>query len=91
MGYVEHDALGALYREAAVVAVPSRYEGFGLPLAEAMAAGTPVVCSDRSSLPEVAGGAALLVDPDDEAALAAALARVLNDRTLAAGPGEASG
>jgi len=84
VGYVEHNALAALYRDATVVAVPSRYEGFGLPLAEAMAAGTPVVCSDRSSLPEVAGGAALLVDPDDEPAMAAALGRVLNDGGLAA-------
>ena len=66
-----------------LVAVPSRYEGFGLPLAEAMAAGTPVVCSDRACLPEVAGGAALMVDPDDPAAFAAAMARVLDCPGLA--------
>lgn len=84
-GYVGARELAGLYAAAAAVAVPSRFEGFGLPLAEAMAAGAPVVCSDRASLPEVAGGAALLVDPDDEAALAAALARVLLDAELAAG------
>ena len=90
-GYVAHDELAAMYAEAALVAVPSRYEGFGLPLAEAMAAGTPAVCSDRSSLPEVADGAALLVDPDDEAGFAVAMARgaegsCAGGRSLAAGP-----
>ncbi|MEE9405599.1 MAG: glycosyltransferase family 1 protein [Algisphaera sp.] len=84
VGYVDHDALGALYRDAALLAVPSLYEGFGLPTAEAMNAGTPVVSSNRASLPEVAGGAALLVDPEDDAAFAAAMARVLNDEVLAA-------
>lgn len=83
-GYVDHNDLAGMYRDAAVVAVPSFYEGFGLPLAEAMAAGTPVVCSNRASLPEVAGGAALVVDPDDESAWAAALGRVLSDGVLAA-------
>lgn len=83
VGYVEHEELERLYRGAALVAVPSRYEGFGLPLAEGMRAGVPVVCSDRSCLPEVAGGAALLVDPDDEVAFAGAMARVLGDRALA--------
>jgi len=83
LGYVDHDELAGLYRAAAVVAVPSYYEGFGLPLAEAMAAGTPAVCSNRASLPEVAGGAALVVDPDAAGALAGGLARVLNDAALA--------
>ncbi len=83
MGYVDHEKLAMFYAAAAVVAVPSFYEGFGLPLAEAMAAGTPAVCSNRASLPEVAGGAALVVDPDDQAGWADALARVLNDAALA--------
>ena len=82
-GYVSHCDLAEMYRDAAVVAVPSYYEGFGLPLAEAMAAGTPAVCSNRASLPEVAGGAALVVDPDAAGALAGGLARVLNDAALA--------
>ncbi len=84
-GYVEHEALAAMYRAAALVAVPSRYEGFGLPLAEAMRAGTPVVCSNASCLPEVAGGAALLVAPDDSVGFADAMARVLRRPRLAAG------
>ncbi len=66
-----------LYQAAHVFAFPSRYEGFGLPPLEAMACGTPVVCSKASSLPEVVGTAALLVDPDDPAAWAAALAQLL--------------
>ena len=62
--------LAALYRAAELVAVPSLAEGFGLPVAEAMACGAPVVTSDRSSMPEVAGTAALLVDPEDPVAIA---------------------
>jgi glycosyltransferase involved in cell wall biosynthesis len=84
-GYVDGAGLVRAYREAAVFALPSRYEGFGLPVLEAMASGTPVVCGNRSSLPEIAGDAALLVDPDDGAALAAAIVRVLTDAGLAAG------
>ena len=71
--------LEGLYALAAVVAVPSRYEGFGLPVLEAMLRGVPVVISNRASLPEVAGNAALRVDPDDYRALAQALRTVLND------------
>lgn len=68
-----------LYRAAAIVAYPSLDEGFGFPLLESMAAGTPVVAADSGSLPEIAGRAALLVDPVDSDALAAAIGRVLSD------------
>jgi glycosyltransferase involved in cell wall biosynthesis len=61
---------------------PSLYEGFGLPVLEAMARGVPVACSDTSSLPEVAGGAALLFDPHDERAIGEAITRLLGDETL---------
>ncbi|NOZ06114.1 MAG: glycosyltransferase family 4 protein [Chloroflexi bacterium] len=84
LGYVPDDDLPLLYNAAKVFAYPSWYEGFGLPVLEAMACGTPVVTSNVSSLPEVAGQAALLVHPGDAGALAEALARVLRDETLAA-------
>jgi glycosyltransferase involved in cell wall biosynthesis len=73
------DDLDDLYARASVVAVPSLYEGFGLPVLEAMARGVPVVSSNRASLPEVAGDAALLVDPTDIAALRAAIEGALAD------------
>jgi glycosyltransferase involved in cell wall biosynthesis len=73
------DDLDDLYARAGVVVVPSLYEGFGLPVLEAMARGVPVVSSNRSSLPEVAGDAALLVDPEDRRALRAAIERALAD------------
>jgi glycosyltransferase involved in cell wall biosynthesis len=63
---------------------PSLYEGFGLPVLEAMARGVPVACSDASSLPEVAGDAALMFDPHDARAIAAAVDRVLRDEALRA-------
>jgi glycosyltransferase involved in cell wall biosynthesis len=75
--------LPALYAGAQLFVFPSLYEGFGLPVLEAMACGAPVVCSNTSSLPEVAGDAALLVDPLDVNALAAAIGRVLGDAALA--------
>ena len=65
-GFVPHETLAALYRMATVFAFPSLYEGFGLPPLEAMACGTPVVTSRISSLPEVVGDGALLVDPYSE-------------------------
>ena len=72
------EQLVELYRGADCLLFPSLYEGFGFPVLEAMACGTPVVCANRTSLPEVAGDAAVLVDPDDTAAFAAALAEVLS-------------
>lgn len=84
LGRVDDERLLALYQAASAFAYPSLYEGFGLPVLEAMACGVPVVTSDVSSLPEVAGGAALLVDPRDPRALAAALHRLLTTPTLAA-------
>jgi glycosyltransferase involved in cell wall biosynthesis len=76
--------LEGLYRLAACVVFPSLYEGFGLPVLEAMAREVPVACSDRSSLPEVAGDAALLFDPEDVDAIRSATERLLTDAELAA-------
>lgn len=84
LGFVDDAALLRAYQEADALALLSRYEGFGLPVAEAMACATPVVCSDAASLPEVAGDAALLVPPDDTDAAAKALAAILTDSALAA-------
>ena len=83
-GWVSKPDLVALYRGAALLAFPSLYEGFGLPVLEAMACGTPVVTANTTSLPEVAGDAALMVDPTDDAALVEAVGRVLTDSALAA-------
>lgn len=80
----DDERLRALYREAAVVAVPSLAEGFGLVAVEAMACGAPVIASSASALPEAAGGAALLVDPRDEAGWARAIRSVLDDGECAA-------
>ncbi len=81
-GYVPPAELPALLSGALAFVFPSLYEGFGLPVLEAMACGTPVVCSDASSLPEVAGNAALLVDPLDTAAWAEALSQIAGDGEL---------
>ncbi len=78
-GYVSDEELLELYNACDCFAFPSLYEGFGLPLLEAMACGRAVVCSDRSSIPEVAGDAGVLFDPTDEHAIAAALRSVLLD------------
>lgn len=83
-GYIPDNDLPAVYSGAMVTAVASLYEGFGLPILEAMACGSPVVCSDRSSLPEIGGDAARTVDPEDVEAMAEALRRVLGDADLRA-------
>jgi glycosyltransferase involved in cell wall biosynthesis len=90
-GYVSDSQLRALYSTARVFAYPSLYEGFGLPLLEALACGAVVVASDTTAIPEVAGDAALLVSPVDDGALADGLSRALADdqlrlRLRAAGP-----
>lgn len=83
LGYVPPSALAGWYGCARIFAFPSLDEGFGMPVLEAMAAGVPVVTSDRSALPEVCGGAALLVNPDDIEALADALQRLIRVEDLA--------
>ena len=83
LGFLPDETLAIVYRLAGVFAFPSLYEGFGLPPLEAMASGTPVVTSNVSSLPEVTGDAALLVDPYSADAIADALRRVLTDSSLA--------
>lgn len=82
LGYLPDQTLAVVYRLASVFVFPSLYEGFGLPPLEAMACGTPVVTSNVSSLPEVVGDAALLVDPTDPKAIADAITRVLDDEAL---------
>jgi glycosyltransferase involved in cell wall biosynthesis len=81
-GPVLDEELAALYNRATFVVHPSRYEGFGLPVAEAMRCGTPVVTTTSSSLPEIAGDAALLVDPDDVEGMAAAMLQVYESEAL---------
>jgi glycosyltransferase involved in cell wall biosynthesis len=83
LGYVPAEDRPGLYASATAFVFPSLYEGFGLPVLEAMAWGTPVIASAVSSLPEVVGDAGLLVDPLDVAGLADAMARVVEDRSLA--------
>ncbi|NJK79434.1 MAG: glycosyltransferase family 4 protein [Chloroflexaceae bacterium] len=81
-GYIEDSDLPALLSGAQAFVFPSLYEGFGMPVLEAMACGTPVLTSTISSLPEVAGEAALLVDPLSTDVIAGGLARLLNDAAL---------
>jgi glycosyltransferase involved in cell wall biosynthesis len=82
LGYVRPALLRLLYERATALTFFSLYEGFGLPLLEAFESGTPVVCSDRASLPEVAGDAALMCDPTDVDAISALLERVARDEPL---------
>jgi glycosyltransferase involved in cell wall biosynthesis len=84
-GFVPDKTLACLYRLAGVFVFPSLYEGFGLPPLEAMASGTPVITSNVSSLPEVVGDAALMIDPYNPGAIADAMRRVLTEPALAAG------
>jgi len=81
-GYVADEDLPALYSGAAAFVFPSLYEGFGLPALESMACGTPVITSNTTSLPEVAGDAALLVDPADPDELCEAMSTILSDHSL---------
>src|SRR5579859_3446466 len=82
LGHVDEPTLSALYESAAVLAFPSLYEGFGLPLLEAMARGLPAVVGATGALPELAGDAAMLVDPEDVDEIAYGLGRVLSDEGL---------
>ena len=82
LGHITDRDLKALYHGASLMVFPSLFEGFGLPVLEAMVSGTPVVCSNHCSLPEVAADAAVLVDPTSEEALASAVLDVLGDAEL---------
>ena len=79
LGFVDDPTLAALYRNCTLLAFPSRYEGFGLPMLEAMSYGAPVVCTTAASLPEVGGDAAAYAAPNDPRALAAVMEEVLED------------
>jgi glycosyltransferase involved in cell wall biosynthesis len=87
LGFVSDDELARLYRGAAVAVYPSRFEGFGIPVLEAMACGCPVVVSAHDSLDEASGDAAVRADPDDPAAVAAAITEALGRRFELAGKG----
>jgi glycosyltransferase involved in cell wall biosynthesis len=81
-GTVPADHLRCLYSHADLFVFPSRYEGFGLPVLEAMACGVSVITSNATALPEVAGDAAILINPEDPEELAEAMIRVLEDKSL---------
>jgi glycosyltransferase involved in cell wall biosynthesis len=81
LGPVSEDRLRALYRHARALVYPSLYEGFGLPVLEAMASGTPVIASRAASIPEVLGDAGVLLDPLDASAWTEAIVRVVSDET----------
>ncbi|RJQ45366.1 MAG: glycosyltransferase family 1 protein [Gaiellales bacterium] len=88
-GYVDDDALPGLYRGALASIYPSLNEGFGLPVIESMACGTPVITSRDSAMEEIAGGRAILIDPYDVTDMAAAIGALMDDRSLAASIGAA--
>jgi glycosyltransferase involved in cell wall biosynthesis len=81
-GYLMEEDLPALYTQAGLLAFPSSYEGFGLPVLEAMGCGTPVICSKSTSLPEVSGDAAVIIDPADTTGFAKAIDTILTDQGL---------
>ena len=81
-GYIPDDDLPGLISAASALVMPSKYEGFGLPVLEAMACGTPVIASNASSLPEVGGDAVLYAPPDDVRTWVEAIHRVLEDEAL---------
>ena len=81
-GYLPDEDLAAVYSAAQLCIIPSLYEGFGLPILEAMACGTPVACSNVSSLPELGGEAALYFDPYDEDEMAACIGELMGDEAL---------
>jgi glycosyltransferase involved in cell wall biosynthesis len=83
IGYIEETDLPALYSGARMAVVPSLYEGFGLPCLEAMACGTPLVCSNTASLPEVVGDAAILVSPHEPEEIAQAMVKVVESPEVA--------
>ena len=82
LDYLSDELVALFYSRADVFVYPSHYEGFGLPVLEAMTLGTPVVTSNTSSIPEVAGDAAILIDPNDYIQLAEAILKVVSDRQL---------
>ena len=82
LDYLPDDVVAEFYRRADVFVYPSHYEGFGLPVLEAMTLGAPVICSNNSSLPEVAGDAAVMIDAEDEMAIAYGIMKVIGDRTF---------
>jgi glycosyltransferase involved in cell wall biosynthesis len=95
LSWVPNDELEGLYRASTCFVFPSLYEGFGLPVLEAMTRGVPVACSNRGALAEVADGAALLFDPEEPGAIAAAIERLVFDpserkRLSEAGPANAA-
>ena len=81
-GYVDSDDIPTLYKEASIFLFPSHYEGFGIPILESMAAGTPVITSRNSSLPEVAGDAALFADENDIQDISQRIVEILEDEKL---------